>query len=316
VNNLTPEDQALLELAREGDGPSASDRDRIRSALNRRLGVAAGLAAATTITRASALTKLAAGATSAVSAVPLAAKVTIAVAILAGVGIGGAALHRTIGAPAAPERAVASAAAPSTMPRAERRAERADGRMPPAGVPSSPSALLPAQPPTRTVERGAPTTYAGAPAPQGAPAREVLPVGRASSAVATLTAPPPLESAPAAQAIPPPSGSTGSLPPALPATPGAVAESDLDVETALVRAGMEALRTGDAPRALLLFDEHARHFPNGVLAEERAVERILALCQLGRRTDAAGDAATFLRDHPASRLADQVRSSCAQSGSH
>jgi hypothetical protein len=307
VNHLTPEDQALLELAREGDGPSASDRAHVRSALSRRLGVAAGLAAASTITRASAMSKLVAGGTAAISAVPFAAKVVIAVAILGGVGAGGAAVYRARSAPSAAMRAPPSSVAPSTtLPPVK----GPDGRSPPAGLPSSPSVLLDVQP--RTVERSASSTSAGASPTRDAPARELAAPARPASAVASLAAPGPLGSAVDPQAVAPPRDATGSPPPALAATSGTIVQGDLDVETALIRAGMDALRAGDASRALMLFDEHERHFPHGVLAEERAVERILALCQLGRRADAAREGATFLEEHPASRLANHVRSSCAQ----
>jgi RNA polymerase sigma-70 factor (ECF subfamily) len=63
-----------------------------------------------------------------------------------------------------------------------------------------------------------------------------------------------------------------------------------------------------------LLDKHARSFPNGILAEERAAERVLALCALDRMADARAAASAFLRAHPHSPLAARVKSSCAGEG--
>ena len=93
--------------------------------------------------------------------------------------------------------------------------------------------------------------------------------------------------------------------PAVPSPP-----STLVAETRLLRDADTALRVGDAGRALALLDQHAREFPSGVLAEERAAERILALCKLGRASDARVEATRFLTERPRSPLAGRVRSSC------
>jgi hypothetical protein len=86
--------------------------------------------------------------------------------------------------------------------------------------------------------------------------------------------------------------------------------STLEAETRLLRDADVALRSGDAQRALALLDEHAARFPDGVLQEERAAERVLALCGLGRTSEARADVDRFLRERPRSPLADRVRSSC------
>jgi hypothetical protein len=70
-------------------------------------------------------------------------------------------------------------------------------------------------------------------------------------------------------------------------SPDVAAASDDDVS--LVRAAYDALRAGDAARALATADEHARKHPRSALAPEREATRILALCALGR-TAAARDA--------------------------
>jgi outer membrane protein assembly factor BamD (BamD/ComL family) len=71
-----------------------------------------------------------------------------------------------------------------------------------------------------------------------------------------------------------------------------------------------SLGQGDAARALSLLSEHAKKFPRGVLAPERDVSRIMALCALGRTEKAKQHAATFVRRHPRSALTDRVRRTC------
>jgi len=78
-------------------------------------------------------------------------------------------------------------------------------------------------------------------------------------------------------------------------------------EARLVRDGVAALRAGQPGRALALFDAHAALYPGGVLAEERAAERALALADLGHAADARAAAAEFLRAHPTSPLAARLR---------
>jgi hypothetical protein len=46
MNDLLPEDTALLDLARDGHEPTGSDRARVRAALIAKLGVGTGLATA------------------------------------------------------------------------------------------------------------------------------------------------------------------------------------------------------------------------------------------------------------------------------
>jgi hypothetical protein len=99
---------------------------------------------------------------------------------------------------------------------------------------------------------------------------------------------------PRPEALPPP--------PAISATVG--------LEARLLRSADEALRDGDATRALALLREHARAYPNGVLAEERGVVLVSTLCRLGRVAEAREEAARFLRTTPESPLAASVRSSC------
>jgi hypothetical protein len=82
-------------------------------------------------------------------------------------------------------------------------------------------------------------------------------------------------------------------------------------EAALLRKADEALRGGDANRALILLREHNLRFPGGILAEERSAELVTTLCRLGRTAEARREAEQFLRVTPDSPLAASVRSTCA-----
>ncbi|HEV3192067.1 MAG TPA: hypothetical protein VGY54_16260, partial [Polyangiaceae bacterium] len=124
MSDLTPEDRALLDLAREAHEPSAADRSRVRTALIAQLGVSTGLtaaAAASSSTAAAGMAgvtgtagvasvggaaTLASGGGAAVAATSttfvLAAKVLTAIGIAGAVAGGGVAAHRALRAPKAP----------------------------------------------------------------------------------------------------------------------------------------------------------------------------------------------------------------------
>lgn len=71
-------------------------------------------------------------------------------------------------------------------------------------------------------------------------------------------------------------------------------------------------RAGGRPaHALRLLEEHRRRYPRSALASERLATRILALCDLGRDSEAARLGERFLAEHPRSPLAARIRSSCA-----
>jgi RNA polymerase sigma-70 factor (ECF subfamily) len=75
------------------------------------------------------------------------------------------------------------------------------------------------------------------------------------------------------------------------------------------------MTNGHADQALSLLDAHARSYPNGMLSEERDAQRVLVLCALGRKDDAAKAAGTFVASHPSSPLVGRVQGSCAGQGS-
>ena len=84
-------------------------------------------------------------------------------------------------------------------------------------------------------------------------------------------------------------------------------------EVQILTRAYSSLKGGDANQALNELDQHARRFPNGALAEERAAERVLALCQLGRLDEARADAAKFFARYPNSPQGGRVRGSCGGS---
>jgi outer membrane protein assembly factor BamD (BamD/ComL family) len=59
-----------------------------------------------------------------------------------------------------------------------------------------------------------------------------------------------------------------------------------------------------------LLDDHARRFPAGSLIEEREATRVLALCRVGRVSEAKDAASRFLREHPRSPQASRVEHAC------
>ena len=69
----------------------------------------------------------------------------------------------------------------------------------------------------------------------------------------------------------------------------------------------QALRGGDATRALRLLAQCRRLFPTGVLAQERERLTIEALAAAGRGPEASARAAEFLRKYPDSPHAGEIR---------
>ena len=152
--------------------------------------------------------------------------------------------------------------------------------------------------------------------------------------VTTRHARPPAGAAPVSAVEAPPRGLTPPQPPAqtptqppAPTPPGDVAPPvrvaaptnagahrafrsparRLGEETTLIREARQALRAGNAARALRLLEEARQLFPTGVLQQERERLTIEALVKGGRRADAAARAAAFLRRYPDSPHASEIR---------
>lgn len=92
---------------------------------------------------------------------------------------------------------------------------------------------------------------------------------------------------------------------------GSDAARVLALELALLRSAQAALSAGNAASALQLLEDHAVQFPVTRLLQERRAARVLALCRLNRREQAAREGRAFLADFPKSPLAARVESTCS-----
>jgi hypothetical protein len=97
-----------------------------------------------------------------------------------------------------------------------------------------------------------------------------------------------------------------STPPPVPATP-----DRLRAETEALRLAQQALRDGTPRQTLRLLDEQDERFPDGLLQQERAAARVLALCQAGLVREARAQASRFERLWPRSALLGRVRAACS-----
>ncbi|AKU95122.1 hypothetical protein AKJ09_01786 [Labilithrix luteola] len=93
--------------------------------------------------------------------------------------------------------------------------------------------------------------------------------------------------------------------------PSAAPDSSLAEEIRLLRGASEASRASNHESALSFVEEHERRFPKGFLADERRVQKVLVLCDLGRRDLARSEARRFTANRPSSPLNARLSSSCA-----
>lgn len=306
--DLVDEGRALLALAATAHDPTGVDRARVRAALAARLGAAAGLGTAVglgasaikaAVVAADAGSLVGASATTAGTVAvgsTLATKLVGAIIVAAAIGGGTAAVHHarrpsvaheTMARPASTTGRAAPGRRTAQLPSSVSLREELDETSPWA-----PEALT-TSPPVRAPK----------PARTAVAMREpvaVVPARKAANAPEIPAAPSPV----AAPASPAQNAEPGALAPVTQRSAPAV-----DEEARLVGDGVAALRAGEPARALALFDFHLRHYPRGVLAEERAVERALTLSALGRHDEARAAAAEFLRAHPTSPLATRLRRS-------
>ena len=125
--------------------------------------------------------------------------------------------------------------------------------------------------------------------------------------------------APDAAAAPPlPLSPTGgeNAPPAaesarLHARRQAEAAEPYQAELGLMRSAHTAYAAHEFSNALVLIGEHARRFPNGLLAEEREALRVRCLLGSGRTSEARRVAAQFATRFPRSVLLSRIQSEVA-----
>jgi hypothetical protein len=280
MTDLNQDARALLDAARDGDGPTLEDRARVQRALASAL--AAGAAAGVTAKAGAAAAKasLPAGASAAGTAVATAGATKIAawlgVGVVAGLASAGVVVATSRGPtpPAQAQKPRPALVAPVTTNPAANRAPAPAANQ--AGAPTA----------TDPVEAATPASEAPAVAARAA----ATPLTRDPSASA------PDRGHPAA--------STGSV--ATRPVPSSLAD-----ETAALEAARGALGRGDARTALALIEDHERRFPHATLVEERMASKVFALCGLGRTAEAARVARAFLAAAPASPLRARVLDSCA-----
>lgn len=92
-------------------------------------------------------------------------------------------------------------------------------------------------------------------------------------------------------------------------TPGA-AGVDPGAERRLIEAAQASLQSGETGAALTSLDEHARRFARGLLADEREVLRVLALCAERREAEAETAAQKLLAASGAGLFLPRLQGSC------
>ncbi len=87
--------------------------------------------------------------------------------------------------------------------------------------------------------------------------------------------------------------------------------SRLDEEVLLLRRAQRSLRDGYPDESLEILNRMDTELTGGVLQEERAVARVLALCESGEIRQAKQAAERFLAAYPSSVHGARIRTSCA-----
>lgn len=158
------------------------------------------------------------------------------------------------------------------------------------------------------------TPFAWAP-PSALPPQRGAPTLAAPPLVSPTLADPPLADPPLAS--PTLASPTLVPPPAYAMSASVLAESSppdtrrarakAKTEVALVQLARDALRSGEAPRALGYLAQADREVPDGVLGQEREVLTIEALAATGRAAGASERARAYLAAHPESPFVERVR---------
>jgi hypothetical protein len=284
MSDLSREAQAIIDAARDSDAPTTADRERIRAALVAKIGVpglgtgavasAGGNGSTGALMNAAEphATSYSAATAGGAGKGALAAKILVGVLVIGGLGYGG---YLLFGGERDDE------ARQTTEVQRVAVAEEA----PPADT-------APAQPVRvqATPEEPAADTAATAPG------------------VTEPEAPPPA----AAVKRPRANGKKRARKAAADTTATGDPLANLREEKKLISKAKEVLDDGNPSLAMKVLDRHAARFPDGVLAQDRAGLRVLALCELGEVERARRDAERFLERWPRAPMAHRVRSACAE----
>lgn len=341
---LSPMARALLDAADGGDDPSHADAARVRARLAVELGAVAGAAGAaataakiTSVTSAGAATGKAASAAGAASLGGGAAAGMTGLSAAATTGLSTKVLGvvalvvATSGAGIAVQRGVTSSESDAPAPRlvapsspASPASARA-AKTPPAAIATPDEAEL-ATPDEPTDERPiapSPPAPADVPSPAAprvargdrvAPAAPTPPLAHDERARTGATSGTASSASSAASAVALADATSVHVVPSASPAANAGAPAPLDPlveEAALLRSAKAALARGDGASALTTLGDHERRFPHGTLAPERQASRVLALCALGRASEARAAASSFLAANASSPLARGVERSCA-----
>lgn len=142
------------------------------------------------------------------------------------------------------------------------------------------------------------------PRANSSPNAEALPRAIAQAAAPT----PMLSPTPALQPPSPASVQKHAAPVAQSAVP--LSPQDMQAEIVGLRRAQQLLHAGSSAGAVAALDELTRQVPAGSLMEERDATRVIALCTLGRVSDASVD--SFLTRYPNSVHANRVRTACSR----
>jgi TolA-binding protein len=104
-----------------------------------------------------------------------------------------------------------------------------------------------------------------------------------------------------------PATTSASIQPAPPSAESPRLTLGLGAQVAALDQALEALASGDAPRAVRLVDEYQARYPSGVLSQEATALKIEALVKEGDRSAAADLARRFLASNPTSPHAVKIR---------
>ncbi len=102
-------------------------------------------------------------------------------------------------------------------------------------------------------------------------------------------------------------------PPSKPSVLASSAPARIASEEALLVAAAEAqLRGGHAAAALSLYERHLREYPGGMLRREAISGRVVALCGVGRTSEAVAEMRRFAEQYSNSPALLRMRRACGQ----
>lgn len=296
MSELSREAQAIIDAARDADAPTTADRARVRAALAAKIGApavgadaaasAGGNAGPSGLMNASdapvGATSVPATTASGAGKGALAAKFLVGALVIGGLGIGG---YFLLGSEQ-DDVARASTDAPAV----------------------SVVTKLPAP------SAAATTVEPSAPAVSAEPANADEAVAEEAPESAAQTEPEPRAASKRERRANRhrPAATNGHSSKAVPAATSTDSLANLREEKKIISKAKEVLEAGNPSLAMKVLERHAARFPDGVLAQERAGLRILALCDLGEIERARAEAERFLERWPRASMAHRVRTACAQ----